>query len=50
MVAVPVYDYEPIGDDPDDPAEILRLLPREHDEQFLGEYRAALAVARDVGA
>lgn len=48
MVAVPVYDYEPIGNDPDDPAEILRMLPHQHHEEFLGDYRAALAVARDV--
>jgi hypothetical protein len=48
MAAVPVYDYDPIGDDPDDPAAILRLMPREHHEQFLSEYRAALAAARDV--
>lgn len=48
MAAVPAYDYEPIGDDPDDPAAILRSLPRDHHEQFLSEYRGALAVARDV--
>ena len=48
MAAAPLYEYEPIGSDPDDPAEILRVLPREHHGQFLSEYQTALAVARDV--
>lgn len=35
--------YDP---DPDDPAEILRVLPAEHHEQFLAEYQAAVDGAR----
>jgi len=34
--------------DQDDPAEILRLLPRRWHEEFLAEYRAALDAAREV--
>lgn len=45
MAAVPVYDYEPIDDDP---AEILRSLPREYRDHFLSEYRTALDMAREV--
>jgi Family of unknown function (DUF6247) len=33
---------------PDDPAEILRILPSRWHVQFLGEYRAALDAAREV--
>ncbi|MGH3274323.1 MAG: DUF6247 family protein [Streptosporangiaceae bacterium] len=33
---------------PDDPAEILRLLPARWHAQFLDEYRAALDAAREV--
>jgi len=33
---------------PDDPSEILQLLPARWHEQFLAEYRAALSVAREV--
>jgi hypothetical protein len=36
------------GPDPDDPGEILRILPARWHEQFLGEYRAALDAAREV--
>lgn len=32
--------------DPDDPAEILRVLPAEHHDQFLVEYTAAVENAR----
>jgi hypothetical protein len=41
MTAQPVDDY-----DPDDPVEILRVLPGEFHEQFLAEYDAAVADAR----
>jgi hypothetical protein len=41
MAAQPVDDY-----DPDDPVEILRVLPGEFHEQFLAEYDAAVADAR----
>jgi hypothetical protein len=34
------------GTDPDDPVEILRILPSQFREQFLGEYDAAVAGAR----
>jgi hypothetical protein len=33
---------------PEDPGEILRLLPSRWHEQFLAEYRSALDAARDV--
>jgi Family of unknown function (DUF6247) len=33
---------------PDDPAEILRMLPPRWHAQFLDEYRAALEAAREV--
>jgi Family of unknown function (DUF6247) len=36
-----VYEY-----DPDDPVEILRVLPGRYHEQFLAEYDAAVANAR----
>jgi len=36
--------------DPDDPVEILRLLPAQYHDQFLAEYyQAAAAAARQVG-
>jgi hypothetical protein len=41
MTAQPVDDY-----DPDDPVEILRVLPVRFREQFLAEYDAAVAGAR----
>lgn len=44
MSALPVHG----APDPDDPAEILRVLPRRWHAEFLGEYRAALDAAREV--
>ena len=41
VTAQPADDY-----DPDDPVEILRVLPARFHEQFLGEYDAAVAGAR----
>jgi hypothetical protein len=41
MSAQPVHDY-----DPDDPVEILSVLPASYHEQFLAEYDAAAASAR----
>jgi hypothetical protein len=41
MTAQPAGDY-----DPDDPVEILRVLPVRFREQFLAEYDAAVAGAR----
>jgi Family of unknown function (DUF6247) len=41
MTAQEAYDY-----DPDDPVEILRVLPSQYHEQFLAEYDAAVAGAR----
>lgn len=41
MTAQPADDY-----DPDDPVEILRVLPARFHEQFLAEYAAAVAGAR----
>jgi Family of unknown function (DUF6247) len=41
MTAQPVDDY-----DPDDPVEILHVLPGPFHEQFLAEYDAAVAGAR----
>lgn len=41
MTAQPVDD-----DNPDDPVEILRILPARFHEQFLAEYDAAVAGAR----
>ena len=41
MTAQPVDDY-----DPDDPVEILRVLPGGFHEHFLAEYDAAVADAR----
>ncbi|GAB7146038.1 DUF6247 family protein [Mycobacterium riyadhense] len=38
--------YDP---DPDDPTQILALLPDRWHEQFLAEYRAGLDAAREVG-
>jgi hypothetical protein len=43
MSAQPVQEY-----DPDDPIEILRVLPEQHHEQFLAEYSAAAEGARRV--
>src|ERR1700722_5909159 len=42
MSAQPVQDY-----DPDDPVEIMRVLPARYHEQFLAEYDAVAASARD---
>lgn len=36
-------------DEPDDPAEILRLLPVRWHEEFLQQYYAALEAAHEVG-
>ena len=36
--------------DPDDPVEILRVLPGRFHEQFLADYRAAAAAAREPEA
>ena len=44
MTAQPVH-----GPDPDDPGEILRILPARWHEEFLGEYRAALPLFRRLG-
>jgi hypothetical protein len=41
MSAQPVQDY-----DPDDPVEIMRVLPARYHEQFLADYDAAAATAR----
>jgi hypothetical protein len=41
VTAQSVPDY-----DPDDPVEILRVLPNRFHEQFLADYDAAAAVAR----
>ncbi len=41
MTAQPAHDY-----DPDDPVEILHVLPARFHEQFLAEYDAAVAGAR----
>ena len=35
--------------DPDEPAQILALLPDRWHEQFLAEYRSGLDAAREVG-
>jgi Family of unknown function (DUF6247) len=43
MSAQPVQEY-----DPDDPIEILRVLPEQLHEQFLAEYGAAAEGARRV--
>jgi Family of unknown function (DUF6247) len=43
MSAQPIH-----GISPDDPAEILRLLPTRWHAEFLSEYRAALEAAREV--
>jgi Family of unknown function (DUF6247) len=48
MVAEPLPEYDPYDHDPEDPAEILRVLPAKHHQYFLGEYRQALLAARDV--
>jgi hypothetical protein len=46
MSALPVEDLTP---DPDDPVEILRVLPKEFHDQFRTEYhRAAAEAARQV--
>ncbi|MGF2944006.1 DUF6247 family protein [Mycobacterium sp. Lab-001] len=37
------------GRDPDDPTQILALLPDRWHQQFLAEYRAGLDAAREVG-
>ena len=41
MTAQSAHEY-----DPDDPVEILRVLPSRYHEQFLAEYDAAVANAR----
>jgi Family of unknown function (DUF6247) len=45
MTAQPIHDS-----DPDDPVQILRVLPEAFHRQFLAEYRAAVEAARDVAA
>jgi Family of unknown function (DUF6247) len=44
VTAQPVYD-----DHPDDPGQILRVLPPRWHAQFLAEYRAGLEAAHEVG-
>jgi hypothetical protein len=44
MSAQPVHEASP-----DDPAEILHLLPERWHAEFLGEYRDALDAAREPG-
>ncbi|MFG1818721.1 DUF6247 family protein [Kribbella sp. NPDC049174] len=39
---------QPMQGSPDDPGEILRLLPAKWHEQFLGEYHGALDAAHEV--
>ena len=39
----------PPQQDPDDPAQILALLPDRWHDQFLAEYRSGLDAAREVG-
>lgn len=41
MAALPGDDY-----DPEDPVEILRVLPARYREQFLAEYGEAVAAQR----
>jgi Family of unknown function (DUF6247) len=41
MSAEPVQDY-----DPDDPVEIMHVLPAQYHRQFLSEYETAVASAR----
>lgn len=41
MSAQPIHDV-----DPDDPMEILRVLPSDYHQQFLSEYAAAAEAAR----
>ncbi len=48
MAAEPLPEFDPYGYDPDDPVEILRVLPAQYHQYFLTEYREALASARDV--
>jgi Family of unknown function (DUF6247) len=43
MSAQPVQEY-----DPDDPVEILRVLPEQFHEQFLAEYTTAVEAAHRV--
>jgi hypothetical protein len=37
---------QPVHDNPDDPVEILRLLPEEYHAQFLDDYNDAVEDAR----
>ncbi|MFH5230310.1 DUF6247 family protein [Antrihabitans spumae] len=39
----------PLQPDPDDPAQILAVLPNRWHSQFLAEYRSGLDAAREVG-
>ena len=39
---------QPVHGAPDDPAEILRVLPQRWHEQFLSEYHGALDAAHEV--
>jgi hypothetical protein len=39
---------EPMPSSPDDPSEILRVLPAKWHEQFLSEYHGALDAAHEV--
>jgi Family of unknown function (DUF6247) len=48
MAAEPLPEYEPYGDDPDDPVEILRVLPVQYHQYFVTEYWETLANARDM--
>jgi hypothetical protein len=41
VTAQPVQDY-----DPDDPVEIMRVLPVQYHEQFMAEYESAVEGAR----
>jgi hypothetical protein len=39
---------QPLHGEPDDPAEILRVLPEQWHQQFLSEYHGALDAAHEV--
>ena len=48
MATEPLPEFDPFDHDPEDPAEILRVLPAQHHQYFLGRYSQALLAARDV--
>jgi hypothetical protein len=48
MAAEPLAEYEPYGYDPDDPVEILRVLPVQYHQYFVTEYRERLANAHEL--